>query len=82
MGDFKDWLTDEMGLKKESASDVESRLKRAGKFVDLCKEEQADYFIFEMGRNKEFQQLDRTVQSQLKRAIKLSTEYQKLNKKK
>jgi len=73
---------DEVGLKNESASDVESRLKRAGKFVDLCKEEEADYFIFEMGQNKEFKNLNRTVQSQLKRAIKLNVEYQQSKKKK
>lgn len=82
MSGFKDWLIDEFGLKEESASDVESRLKRAGKFVDLCKEETAEYIIFEMTQNKEFQKLNKSVQSQLKRAVKLNAEYQKLTKKK
>ena len=82
MGEFKDWLIYEVGLQENSASDVESRLKRAAKYVDICKEDEVDYLIFKMGRNKEFQKLDKTVQSQLKRAIKLNTEYQNLNKKK
>jgi hypothetical protein len=77
VSDFNDWLIKEIGLTKNSASDVESRLRRAAKFVDICSEEETDYIIFKMSRNKEFNKLEKTVQSQLRRAVKLNSMYQK-----
>ena len=69
--DFYNWLISEVGLKKRSARDVRSRLKRVEKFCKLKKKGNAGNIIKDLSANKRFNQLELSVKSQLRRAVKL-----------
>jgi DNA (cytosine-5)-methyltransferase 1 len=72
---FEEWLS-QKGMGKASVGDVISRLKRAERYVDLSKMDDLEYLLFEVGRNQDFAKLSMSVKSQIKRAIKLKSEYQ------
>ena len=72
---FGQWLIEEIGLTKASASDVKSRLNRVRKltFEDQIDESSLD----KLRRPEEYQALNAPLQGQLKRAINLWLQYNK-----
>jgi DNA (cytosine-5)-methyltransferase 1 len=58
-------------MQDKSLSDVASRLKRACMFVDVESDIPTEEIIFNLNKNNEFKELSYTVQSQLRRSIKL-----------
>lgn len=79
VNDFRDWLIEECELKLRSARDVQSRLKRANKFIDISQNIPEDELILNLNRVKEFKELQPTVQSQLRRSIKLYKKFLREN---
>ena len=72
---FKTWLKQNTKLGDRAIKDVVSRLKRAKNYVDIGKEKNAKNLISQMDDNPNFRALSITVQSQLRRAIRLYTQY-------
>lgn len=72
---FQDWLIKNYSFKKKSACDVRSRLKRTSRLINISDRISEDEQIFKLSQIKEFKELDNTVQSQLKRSLKLYIEY-------
>ena len=77
--DFQNWLIEECELKLRSARDVQSRLKRANKFIDISQNIPEDELILSLNRIKDFRELQPTVQSQLRRSIKLYRKFLREN---
>lgn len=76
---FRNWLCNDIGLQSRSAKDVLSRLTRAHKYVNVVDKVSDDELIFRMAQNQEFKDIPRTVQSQLKRAVKLYRVFLRIN---
>lgn len=72
---FEAWLIGTKNYSSRGAKDVISRCKRAEKMVPSNGEDEAHY-IFALEQNEEFHCLSVNVRSQIKRAIKLKTEYE------
>lgn len=72
---FEAWLIGTKNYSSRGAKDVISRCKRAEKMVPSNGEDEAHY-IFALEQSEEFQCLSVNVRSQIKRAIKLKTEYE------
>ena len=72
---FEAWLIGTKNYSSRGAKDVISRCKRAEKMVPSNGEDEAHY-IFALEQNEGFHCLSVNVRSQIKRAIKLKTEYE------
>ena len=72
---FQEWLSAEKGLSERSSRDTVSRLSRANKLHPLSSETDLQTYIFELGRKPDFESLSPSVRSQLKRAVKLYSEF-------
>lgn len=72
---FQEWLSAEKGLSERSSRDTVSRLSRANKLHPLSSEMDLQTYIFELGRKPDFESLSPSVRSQLKRAVKLYSEF-------
>ncbi|MEI3610454.1 hypothetical protein [Pseudogracilibacillus sp. SO10305] len=77
--DFHNWLIEKCELKLRSARDVQSRLKRVNKFIDISQNIPEDELILNLNRIKDFKTLQPTVQSQLRRSIKLYRKFLREN---
>ena len=73
---FLSWLIKKKRLKKKSAGDVRSRLKRVKKFVNLTTKSNAEQIVDKLNSNKSFCRLSMTVKSQMRIAVKLYFKYQ------
>lgn len=73
---FKAWLMGKNSLGDKSARDVLSRLKRVSKYVDISSFDSADETIFALDSNRQFRELEMTVKSQLRRAVRLNYLFQ------
>ena len=72
---FEAWLIGTKNYSSRGEKDVISRCKRAEKMVPSKGKDEAHY-IFALEQNEEFHCLSVNVRSQIKRAIKLKTEYE------
>ena len=72
---FQEWLSAEKGLSERSSRDTVSRLSRANKLHPLSSETDLQTYISELGRKPDFESLSPSVRSQLKRAVKLYSEF-------
>ena len=72
---FEAWLIGTKNYSSRGAKDVISRCKRAERMVPSNGEDEAHY-IFALEQSEEFHCLSVNVRSQIKRAIKLKTEYE------
>lgn len=72
---FRDWLISRVGLNPRSASDVESRVRRASTLTDILPGAAEDEVLLYLGRSPEFCSLSVSVRSQLRRAVRLFLEY-------
>ena len=72
---FQEWLSADKGLSERSSRDTVSRLSRANKLHPLSSETDLQTYIFELGRKPDFESLSPSVRSQLKRAVKLYSEF-------
>ncbi len=75
--EFTEWLQKEKKYKEKTSHDVVSRLKRVKLFLGA-----ADEPLVALNRienNKDFKRLTHSVRSQLRKALRLYDEYQKLN---
>lgn len=77
LNNFQNWLIEKYELKLRSARDVQSRLKRANKFIDISQNIPDDELILNLNRVEDFKELQPTVQSQLRRSVKLYREFLK-----
>lgn len=77
MNDFRTWLLLNTKLNKKSMSDVISRLRRASQFIDVFKQKDGDELLFKLGRKPKFKELEVSVKSQLRRAVRLYKQYEK-----
>lgn len=71
--DFFEWLETEKGLSRKSSGDVISRLKRV-QFI-LGEKDISDTEINRLEKEENFRILSRTVRSQLRRSVRLYTEF-------
>ena len=72
---FRKWLLKNKGLTTRSAKDVISRINRVSNFEKI--EQEKDTLIKKLNKNQEFRNLTVTVQSQIRRAIRLLKEFEK-----
>lgn len=72
---FVSWLIEKKGLRKKSARDVISRIKRVKKFVNLIKKSTAEKIINDLNSDKRFCRLSVAVKSQMRRAVRLYFTY-------
>ncbi|MFT8320405.1 MAG: hypothetical protein ABF649_05805 [Bacillus sp. (in: firmicutes)] len=71
---FKGWLENSKGLKRESVSDVLSRIRRVEK-LDVNVDIPFEKIIETLYNNDEFSNFNEYVKPQIKRAIKLYKEF-------
>lgn len=71
--DFLEWLEKEKGMSHKSSGDVVSRLKRV--LLILGEKDISGIELNKLEEKAKFQALSITVKSQLRRAIKLYTEF-------
>lgn len=74
---FSEWLENNKGMSHKSSHDVASRLKRVMTILGV--EDIATEVLDALEEKGEFQALSMTVKSQLRRSVRLYTEY-KANK--
>lgn len=75
--DFSDWLQTEHKYSPPAAKDVISRLSRCNKIEPIQKYPLPEYFA-RLDQNKEFKKISKSVRSQLKRAVSLYDEYNRI----
>ena len=75
---FADWLKEEKGISSKASHDVECRLRRAKRIIGS--EEISNEDINRIEEFEAFKDLTITVKSQLRRAIRLYSEYEQLQK--
>lgn len=71
---FVEWLINEKGLTKRAAGDVLSRANRARK-IKLFSNYKLENYLTYLEATDEFQRINKTVQSQVRRAVSLYFEY-------
>ena len=71
--DFLTWLSSK-GYSERSCSDIASRTKRAQAILPFNGQD-IDAYLFELEKQLSFQKLSKSVQSQIKRAVKLNNTY-------
>lgn len=72
---FNEWLQNKHNLGPRSASDIVSRYKRYRLITQEREFQDAQEAIYYLARLNEFDTLSKTVQSQLRRAVKLAFQY-------
>lgn len=72
------WLVQSKGLKKTSAKDVVSRIKRANKILAMPPELN-DFYIYQLQQQSEFETLSTSIKSQIRRAVGFLLEYPTAN---
>ena len=72
---FKTWLMDCKELSTRTASDMVSRVKRADGILPMSGYSEGVVYISRLTKEKPYQQLSKSVQSQIKRAVSLYCEY-------
>ena len=75
--EFIEWLQKEKNYKEKTSHDVVSRLKRVKQFLGSVDE--PIEALNRIESNKDFKCLTHSVRSQLRKALRLYDEYQKLN---
>lgn len=74
LANFRLWLMDTTQYSERTVSNIVSRFKRADGFVSWHNE---PVYVFELEQNELFRGLSSTVRSQIKKAVKLYSEYEK-----
>lgn len=72
--DFKTWLEDNTDYSSRTIGNMVSRMKRANGILPWFDD---DLYLFRIERCEEFQKLNCSVKSQLRKAIKLYFEYKR-----
>ncbi|KJD46809.1 DNA cytosine methyltransferase [Paenibacillus terrae] len=72
---FQEWLQNKCEMKSRSSRDVISRLRRASNYVDLSNDKSCDECLYHMSLNPEFKLIKPSVQSQLRRSIRLYKQF-------
>ena len=70
--DFKMWLDINTNYTKETKSNLISRLKRANNILPVTNE---PIYLFLLSQERAFNQLSVNVRSQLRRSVKIYTQY-------
>ena len=70
---FIEWLIEKKGFTKRSAHDAQSRLKRV--FAITGKQDINPNTLVDLNKNETFLSLSMSVKSQLRRAVKLYSEF-------
>lgn len=73
---FKEWLCEHTTYSKPVVSDIASRVKRANSILPLDNDEMYQYKLEHL---YEYQCLSVSVRSQIKKAVKLYKEYEKMS---
>ena len=73
--EFCSWLKSNKGFSDAAANDVGSRLRRACSISELDWKADLDSNLFTLSREAEFKLLTVSVRSQLRRSVKLYTEF-------
>lgn len=76
-GGFTEWLENKKGLSERSASDAKSRLNRANAILNFNDPSSPEIYLLALEKTNEFDIISRTVKSQLRRAVRLYSEYMK-----
>ena len=74
---FRKWLIEVIGYKKKTAGDVVSRIHRVRKMINLP-EQIEPILMFQLQQNEDYRKLSHSVKSQLKKALLLLSEFQKI----
>ncbi|MBR4289980.1 MAG: hypothetical protein IKT52_04995 [Oscillospiraceae bacterium] len=69
---FEHWLDANFTYTKETKSNIVSRLRRADKMLAVVNE---PVYLFNLSQCSEFTELSVTVKSQIRRAVKLYSQY-------
>lgn len=75
--EFTSWLVQNKGLSVRSSNDVKSRLIRAEGILPLERIDKPGLFLARLDQTSEFQELSQTVKSQLRRSVRLFSEFVK-----
>ena len=75
---FKEWLIQEKEFSQRAAQDVLSRCKRAEAILPADDYTDDSYYFFKLTQEDSFKKLSVSVRSQIKRALKLKSEYTQL----
>lgn len=71
--DFKNWLQENTTYSRAVIGDIASRMNRAD---HILKWNNSDTYLFYLNKEKAFMGLSVSVRSQIRKAVKLYTEYQ------
>lgn len=77
--EFRGWLVSTEGLAHRSASDVVSRVRRAAGLTDVLGCNDVDDIVHSMSKKEGFKSLSNSVRSQIKRAVTLYKDFQKVS---
>lgn len=72
--EFRNWLDHNTDYKKETKSNIVSRVKRANNILPVVVD---DVYIFHISLIPEFQAMSGSVKSQIRRAVKLYIKFMK-----
>ena len=75
---FSDWLQMEHRYSPPAAKDVLSRLSRCNRIEPILHRTLTEYFA-SLEHNKAFWEVSKSIRSQLKRAVRLYDEYNKIH---
>lgn len=76
--DFRTWLQIEYAYSPRVSSDICSRLKRAALLINLNSTNSNEVLLFNLSQKKDFLSWSTSVRSQVRKAVKLFREFQKL----
>lgn len=76
---FKQWLSDNTIYSSAVISDMASRMRRADKMLEWSNE---DVYLFKLEQLDEYRVISVSVRSQIKKAVKLYSQYTKDNENK
>lgn len=76
---FKGWLVSTEGLAQRSAADVVSRVRRAAGLTDVLGCDDVEDIVYRMSKKDDFKSLSNSVRSQIKRAVILYKDFQKVD---
>jgi hypothetical protein len=75
---FKVWLREEYAYSQRVSGDICSRLKRASKLINLNSSNSDEVLLFNLSQKKDFLTWSTSVRSQVRKAVKLFREFNKL----
>lgn len=78
LNDLKMWLIDSKNFSTSSASDVISRIRRADRIIEIDMTN-INYYLFRLNQDKDFSSLSTSVKSQIRRAVKLLSQFFEAN---